>query len=107
MRRLAHLAENDDENGDAENGDEGNGPPSEDDLRTNIVVQDAERGRGYAAWHEGKEIAAEDDWDDLMKAINAWMKKEQFFPSVYFVNERGNIETLDPKTGNIIGQGWV
>jgi len=80
--------------------------PDEDELRTNVTISD-KRGRGYTAHYEGDEIASEEDWDDLMKAINAWMKKEQFFPSVYYVNERGNIETVSSKTGKFVGQGWV
>jgi len=91
----------------AEDDDLENRPPDEDELRTNIVIQDAERGPGYTAYNEGDEIASAEDWDALLKAVNAWMKKSNYYPSVYYMNERGNIETVSPKTGKFIGQGWV
>jgi hypothetical protein len=93
VRRLRGLLE-----------DEDREKPDGDELRTNIAIED--EGSEYSAWHEGKQIAG-GEWDEMIAGINAWMEKEKFFPSVYYVNERGNIETVNPETGEYIGQGWV
>lgn len=97
MRRLAGILEQDDEEVDGRK-------PDGDELRTNITIQD--EGHGYSAWYEGDEIAT-GDWDEVIAGINVWMKKAKFFPSVYYVNERGNVETVNPETGEYVGQGWV
>jgi hypothetical protein len=105
MRRLANLIERSEPEQTPDDDEQGHRPPDEDELRSSVTVQDAKRG--YSAWHEGDEIAANDDWDALLKAINAWMKKSNYYPDIYYVNERGNIETVSAETGKFIGTGWV
>lgn len=103
MRRLAFLQERTaDIPTDA---DDERRPPDQDELRSSVTVQD--ETRGYSAWNEGDQIAVNDDWDALLKAVNAWMKKSNYYPDIYYVNERGNIELVSAETGKFVGTGWV
>ena len=73
---------------------------SEEEMHEGYVIQDA-RGGGYEVAHEGKLVDTYDDMDEALSAINEDMERQQFWPNIYYVNERGNIDLLD-SSGKII-----
>lgn len=85
---------------EVEGEDEGEDAFSEEQMYEGYTIQDARRG-GYEVAHEGKLVDTYDDMDEALKDINARMEREQFWPNIYYVNERGNIDLLD-SSGNII-----
>lgn len=98
--------------------DEPEGP----DTQEAYVLQDVRRGNGIDVFRAGKhwrtfrepedrpaKFGAHESLaprDAALKAIRADMEKEQFWPDVYYVNERGNTDLLDVKTGKIV-KSWV
>lgn len=65
------------------------GPDEED-----VTIQDVGYlGSGTAAFQGGKQIAKleNDDYDQFYEAINTWMKQHNFFPSVWYVSDHGNV----------------
>lgn len=44
--------------------------------------------------------------DDALAAIKADMEREQFWPSVFYVNDHGNIDLVDVNNGNALAS-WV
>lgn len=38
-----------------------------------------------------------------LRAVNDWFKQHGVFLNIWYVNERGNIELVDPKTGDFLG----
>jgi hypothetical protein len=79
--------------------------PTDEELYESLVFSDAGRGPGYAAYYAGKLQFEADDWDEALQAARDWMKQENYYPSMYYVNERGNTELLDAD-GNVLA-GWV
>jgi len=89
-------------------GEEGEGPPSEEEIYESVVIRDmytSSRGTYYQVWNEGHMIEQVKDWDDAIREANIWMSKNEYWPGLYYINERGNIDLLD-KDGNII-QSWT
>ncbi len=90
-------------------GDEEEYPyPTEDELHENVVIEDAGTPmspRGYVAYHANDEIARADDWDGTIAAVLEWAEQDQFWPDLFYVNERGNIDLLRDD-GSII-HSWV
>jgi hypothetical protein len=80
-------------------------PITEEELYVNVVIQDAERGPGYEAWWHRRRIAGPADWDKVVGEVADWMEDSEFWPSMYYVNERGNVDLLDDK-GSIV-RSWV
>ncbi len=39
----------------------------------------------------------------MLRMIEEWCKKHNFWPNIWFVNQRGNIELVDRKTGKYLG----
>jgi hypothetical protein len=74
---------------------------SDDQMYEGYVIEDA-RGGGYDVVHEGRTLGNYEDMDEALAAINEHMESEQFWPNVYYVNERGNVDLLDPTTGKSI-----
>jgi hypothetical protein len=79
--------------------------PSEEELREDAVVISDQRGRGYTVMVGREAVARVADWDEAVRAANAWMKRNQYWPNLYYINERGNIDLLD-QNGNILAS-WV
>lgn len=70
------------------------------EMETGVVIQDNTRG-GYDVGSEGKHLGHFDDMDEALAAIEQWMKKNQYFPNIFFVNDHGNVSHID-KDGNEI-----
>jgi hypothetical protein len=78
--------------------------PGVEELQEAIVIADA-KGSRYNLFVEGKAIAREVGWSDAVRVAHTWMNRNNYWPNVYHVNERGNIDLLDNK-GNIV-HSWV
>lgn len=83
---------------------EGDRPPGEEELYDSIVITDR-RGGGYDVVHAGRTIEQVVEWDDAVSEANIWMDKNRYWPNLYYINERGNVDLLD-KDGKII-KSWV
>lgn len=70
------------------------------EMETGIVIQDNTRG-GYDVGSEGKFIGHYDDMDEALAVIDQWMKKNQYFPNIFFVNDHGNVSHIDQKGNEI------
>lgn len=79
--------------------------PSNEELRESVVITDRRRGPGYNVVFGRDAIAHGVDWDDAVRAANTWMGRNKYWPDMYYINERGNVDLLDHK-GNIIAS-WV
>lgn len=80
--------------------------PSDEELREDaVVITDRRRGRGYDVIAGRDEISHGVDWEVAIRAARAWMERNQYWPNMYYVNERGNLDLLDHK-GNIL-HSWV
>ena len=90
--------DNDDDNGDDDGFD------LHGELETGVVIGDA-RGGKYSLSAESKFIDEFSSMDEALGAANAWMDRHNYWPNLFYVNERGNVDLLD-KEGNII-RGWV
>jgi len=73
---------------------------SDEEMAEGYVISDARRG-GYDVAHEHKHVGHYSDMDDAVKAIGAEMKRKNFYPDIYYVNDHGNVSLLD-KDGNEI-----
>jgi len=89
----------------------------QDMINSNVAIGDA-RGGGYSISWEGRYWTRTSDWDEALRLIAERMEKEQFWPELFFVNERGNTDLLrfsyrKSKTGKIthvkteIIKSWV
>jgi hypothetical protein len=79
-------------------------PPDEEeeepDLSNEAVISDA-RG-GYSLAIEGKHIGTYRERDAAVEAFNAWSEKHNVYYNLFYVNERGAIDQLDPSTGKFL-----
>jgi len=100
-----------------------NEPPTQDDLNNNAVIQEVRGGyvvvidqklisftqkvqrRPFEPF-EHRTIDKFDNHHDAFKAVKGWMNDHKYWPTLYYVNERGNIELMDIRTGKFI-RGWV
>lgn len=78
--------------------------PDQDTLDQEAVIHDPAWGKVTLSV-EGKLIGQYDDVDDAMGALRVWMDENQFWPAIYWVNERGNTDLVDID-GNILAS-WV
>ena len=88
----------------------------ETEAESGYVISDSRRG-GYDVAYEGRHMDHFSDYDDALVAILERMEKDQYWPNVLFVNERGNTDllSLKPKMrkGKIVGasaeivKSWV
>ena len=69
-------------------------------MEESYIISDG-KGCTYGLSYCGKFIASFDRWIEAINWINENMKMEQFYPDVFYVNERGAIDQLD-YTGRII-----
>jgi hypothetical protein len=73
---------------------------SDEEMQEGFVISDARRG-GYDVGHEHKHVGHYADMDEALEAIEAEMKRENFYPNIYYVNDHGNVDLLD-MDGNVI-----
>jgi len=73
---------------------------SDEEMAEGYVLSDGRNG-GYDVKHEGKSIGHFVDKDEASHAINKHMKKANFFPNIYYVNDHGNVDLLD-ENGDIL-----
>jgi hypothetical protein len=89
---------------------------AEDDIPHEEIAsmwQEDERGEyiqindKYGTWYvaHGKaieQIAPPDTGDYKFRLINVWMKNKGFYPNIWYVNERGNVELVS-RNGKFLG----
>jgi hypothetical protein len=82
--------------------DEGVPPDEEEepDLSNEAVI--SETRDGYSLAIEGKHIGTYRERDAAVQAFNAWSEKHNVYYNLFFVNERGTIDQLDPSTGRFL-----
>jgi hypothetical protein len=64
--------------------------PDEEDC----IIQDNVRG-GYGVSCGGKFIGNIKEMDAALKVVKDWQDKNQFFPTIWFVNDHGNTYPID------------
>jgi hypothetical protein len=75
------------------------------ELEEGVVIQDR-RGGGYQARYLGKAIpGVSGSWVQTVRGARAWMKKEGYFPNLFYINERGNTDLLS--AGGKTIHSWV
>ena len=62
------------------------------EVTSGIVIQDD--GSGYAAFLNGRVYAEADSWSGILKAVMFRLKRGNYFPNIFYVNERGNVDLL-------------
>ncbi len=90
-RAMANPSFDEDDEGEPED------QTSDAELHEAYVIQDARgamRGHGYELAHEGR-VVSRGDFDDLVAEANRRMEKDQYYPGLYYMNERGTIDALD------------
>jgi hypothetical protein len=79
------------------------GYPSDAELESSAVIQDSRDG--YAVSLEGQYIDSFREWDDALAALEEEMEAVQYWPDIYYVNERGNVSMLDAQGNELMS--WV
>lgn len=92
--------EGDEEQFDDEGDEDDDDVFSSEEMTEGYVISDA-RGGGVNVVHEHKHVGHYDDIDEALEAIEGHMKRSNFFPNIYYVNERGNIDLLDSEGNSI------
>jgi len=61
------------------------------DFEEDIFIRTTGRlGGKYIAEHYGKQIGSETpEWDDIVKEVKKYMKREQYWPDVWFIDDHG------------------
>ena len=99
IKKFMNLSENfEDEHGldFGETEQEDKIEPEDDDF----YIADNTRG-GYDISVEGKNIGHEIELEDALNLIKQWMKKHNFYPSIWFVNDHGNMILIDDNGNEI------
>ena len=88
----------------------------EAELETGLVISSGSSGP-YRVALDGEHVGRADDFDDALVLGLEAMERAKYWPNVFYVNERGNVDLLSvrPKTrkGKIVGasheivHGWV
>jgi hypothetical protein len=83
---------------------EPSGEEEEPDLSTEAVITDNSRMHrsAYDLSIEGKHIGTYPDRDDAVEAFTVWSEEHNVYHNLFFVNERGAIDQLDPSTGRFL-----
>lgn len=73
------------------------------DLENAAVISEEQRGISsvYNLSIESKYIGTYDDVDEALEVFNKIAEKDHYYPNLFYVNERGNIDMIDYE-GNII-----
>jgi len=88
--------EDEDEDGDGEGeGDEDEDFDLESEMEDALVIGDARSG--YSVSFSGKHIGDFDDFDEALEAGVQQMHDSNYFPNIFYVNERGNTDLLTVK----------
>ncbi len=66
------------------------------EMETGLVIQDR-RGGGYSIGLEGKYVGEAGSFDDAISVAYKIMEKNQYWPNVFYVNDRGNTDLLTIK----------
>jgi hypothetical protein len=74
---------------------------SDEQMAEGYVLSDAKRRSGYDVTHEHKHFGYYKYREDAFEAIDQAMKRENFYPNIYYVNDHGNVDLLD-SDGKII-----
>lgn len=81
----------------------------ETEVETGLVIGDA-RGGGYSVTLDGKYVDNSRDFDEALVLGLEAMEYAKYYPNVFYVNERGNVDLLAvrPKTrkGKIVGASY-
>jgi hypothetical protein len=68
------------------------------DLRTKIQDDDciiSDSRNGYIVKCELDNLGEFLEMDECLDAINNWMKRNNFYPNIYFINDHGNIHLIN------------
>jgi hypothetical protein len=68
---------------------------SDEQMAEGYVLSDAKRRSGYDVTHEHKHFGYYKYREDAFEAIDQAMKREKFYPNIYYVNDHGNVDLLD------------
>jgi hypothetical protein len=79
------------------------GKPDRFDLEDAAVIQEARRG--YDAALAGDRIGNFDGVEEALKALVREMNRSKYWPEIYSINERGNVDLIDQR-GKIL-KSWV
>lgn len=97
---LGEEDDEDDEDDDEDPEDDDDDVFSDDEMREGYTISDGREG-GYDVSHEGKHFGDFDSIEDAISEIEVQMKRDNFYPNIYYVNDHGNIDLLDAQ-GNPI-----
>ena len=75
-----------------------------EEMDSGVVITDS-GSRGYSVKADGNFLETTNDFDTAMEIALKWMKDNNFWPNLFYVNDHGNISMLDHK-GNEI-RSWV
>lgn len=78
--------------------------PSEEEMYESYVIRDRPGRSGYEADVEGRGVA-EGYMQHILSEIRRDMERNQYFPNIYYINERGNVDLLNVN-GKIL-KSWV
>lgn len=78
--------------------------PTEDELFESILINTSRTGT-IGAFYSGKRVVVGRDMTTVLRDVREWMEREAFYPDIYVVNERGNIDHVSG-TGEILAS-WV
>lgn len=100
----AHEDDEEDDEGDEEEDFDDDEPEddafSDEEMQSGFVISDGRRG-GYDVVHEHKHVGHYEDMDEALDDIEAEMKRSNFYPNIYYINDHGNVDMLD-SDGNVI-----
>ena len=96
----ADANDDEEEEDEGEEEEEGDDVFSDEEMVSGYVISDSRQG-GYEVAHEHKHVGHYDDMAEALEAIEAEMKRSNFTPNVYYVNDHGNVDLLDA-SGNTI-----
>lgn len=61
--------------------------------------------KGYSVSCGGKFLSSFSDFNDALTAVNAWQKKNNYYPNIWMVSDHGNAVCIDRKGNEISGKG--
>jgi len=73
----------------------------EDEEGEYVAVND--NGEAFHIAHGSRMEQIQPMYGNLFAGIRAWMAKRQYWPNVWQINERGNLELLNSSTGKSLG----
>ena len=101
-RRAGSTAWDDDDEGEED--ESAPEPPDQDELDSAAVITEPAWGKIGVSF-DGRFVGHAKDADDALRMVRKLMKQHNYYPNIYFVNERGNVTLVDDK-GNELAS-WV